>query len=181
MKKRFLIHLSADERAELSKLLRQKVLAKFKRQRAQIFLLADEERAEGALPDVQIAAACDCGHSSIERARQDFCERGLAALERKPSKQAYERKFDGASEAKLIALCCGSPPKGQAQWSLRLLADELVELKVFESVSHEAIRRVLVANELKPWLKKQWCIPPLGQRRVRLQHGGRARRLPPPA
>lgn len=165
----------------MTSLLQRKVLAAFKRQRAQIFLLADEDRREGALADHQIAAACNCSRSSVERARVDLCERGLpAALERVKSPQVYERKFDGATEAKLVAICCGAPPEGQARWSLRLLADTLVELKVFDSVSHEAVRRILCANELKPWLKKQWCIPPLGQRRVRLQHGGRARRLPPP-
>lgn len=180
MKKRFLIHLSAEERQELAALLRRKVLAVFKRQRAQIFLLADEERKGGGLTDLQIASACNCSPSSVERARQDFCDRGMAALERVKSSQVYEQKLDGAAEAALVAACCGPPPEGRARWTLQLLADKLVELKLVERVSDETVRRKLADNELKPWLKKQWCIPPLSQRRVRLQHGGRSRRLPPP-
>ena len=181
MKKLFLIHLSPDERQELTDLLERKVLAKFKRQRAQILLLADQGRAGEPLYDREIAVACQCSASTVMRACQDFCEGGLpAALERAKSPQVYPPKLDGAAEAVLVATCCGPPPEGRAAWTLRLLADKLVELEIVESVSRETVRRKLQANELKPWLKSQWCIPPLGQRRVRVQHGGRARRLPPP-
>lgn len=181
MKKRFLIHLTPDERQELTDLLDRKKLAKFKRQRAQILLLADEERTGGALFDREISVACLCSTSTVFRTRQDFCEGGLpAALERAKSPQVYPPKLDGAAEAVLVATCCGPPPEGHAVWTLRMLADKLVELEVVKSVSHETVRRKLNANDLKPWLiKSQWCIPPLGQCGVRVQHGGRARRLPP--
>ena len=85
----------------------------------------------------------------------------LAAIERK--QQAYPsvaRKFDGEKEARLIALACSDPPAGHQRWSLRLLADRLVELEVFESVSHERVREVMKKNELKPWRKRMWCIAP---------------------
>src|SRR5213078_3455222 len=64
------------------------------------------------------------------------------------------------AEARLIALACSEPPGGRARWTLRLLADRLVELEIVETVSTETIRRALKKNELKPWLKEQWCIPP---------------------
>ena len=63
-------------------------------------------------------------------------------------------------EAHLIALVCSAPPDGRDHWSLRLVADRLVELEVVEQVSHETVRQVLKKNELKPWQKKHWCIPP---------------------
>ncbi len=72
----------------------------------------------------------------------------------------YSRKMDGEQEAHTIALVCSSPPEGYARWSLRLLAERVVQLKIVESVSHETIRQVLAQNELKPWRKQEWCIPP---------------------
>jgi hypothetical protein len=99
MAKRFLIHLTADERVDLAGLLRRKVLAKFKRQRAQIFLLADEGRKGGAFTDERIAEACHCSIPTVQRAREDLCDRGLpAALERAPSLQA-EVRWRGRSGA----------------------------------------------------------------------------------
>ena len=89
--------------------------------------------------------ALDCGIRTVERVRQRFVERGPdAALAHKPQDQpSRERKFDGAAEARLIALACSQPPQGRARWTLKLLADKLVELEVFESVSDETVRRVL--------------------------------------
>ena len=68
--------------------------------------------------------------------------------------------MDGDKEAHLIAIACSAPPEGQARWTLRLLADKMVELNHFESISSETIRLVLKKNELKPWLNASWCIPP---------------------
>jgi len=81
----------------------------------------------------------------VERVRQRFVERGLEpALGRKPQdRPSRERKFDGAAEARLIALACSAPPAGRARWTLKLLADKLVELELFASVSDETVRRVL--------------------------------------
>ena len=71
-------------------------------------------------------------------------ERGLeAALERKLPERSYERRLDGAGDARLIALTCSAPPEGRARWTLRLLADELVRLEIVETVSYETVRRTL--------------------------------------
>jgi hypothetical protein len=71
-----------------------------------------------------------------------------ACLERRPTTRIYERKIDGDTEAKLITLCCSDPPKGFARWSLRLLADKMVELKYVEAISHVTVRKVLKKTNL---------------------------------
>src|SRR5262249_31251650 len=95
--------------------------------------------------DAAIADALECGLRTVERVRQRFVELGLdAALTHKPQdRPSRERKFDGAAEARLIALACSDPPDGRARWTLKLVADQLVELEGFESVSDETVRRVL--------------------------------------
>lgn len=76
--------------------------------------------------------------------RKQYVEEGLAAaLNRRPPRRAYRRKLDGAHEARLIALACSEPPQGQARWSLRLLADQLVELEVVAAVSYQTVGRIL--------------------------------------
>ena len=81
---------------------------------------------------------------TIDRVKKRFVEEGFeACLSRKPSNQIYERKMDGDFEAHLISIACSEPPKGFAKWSLRLLADKMVELNYIESISHESVRTVL--------------------------------------
>ena len=84
------------------------------------------------------------GLSTIARVRREYVDEGMeAALHRRPSKRVYARKVDGTAEAHLIALACSEPPAGQGRWTLRLLADKLVELEVVGAVSYETVRRVL--------------------------------------
>jgi hypothetical protein len=78
-------------------------------------------------------------------------EQGLqAALDRRPPRREYRRKLDGTQEARLVALACSAPPEGQARWSLRLLADRLVELEVVDSVSFQTVRRALKKTSSSP-------------------------------
>jgi hypothetical protein len=81
----------------------------------------------------------------VARVRKHYCEGGLeAALNRRPPNREYRRKLDGEQEAQLVALACSEPPEGQARWSLRLLADKLVELEVVEEeISYQTVRRTL--------------------------------------
>ena len=91
-----------------------------------------------------ICLALDVGASTVARVRQTFVETGLsAALARQSPQRVYERALDGAAEAHLIALTCSTPPEGAGRWSLRLLADRMVELEYVEAVSHETVRRTL--------------------------------------
>ncbi len=91
-----------------------------------------------------------------------FVEEGLAAalVRKKQDRPSRERKLDGRAEARLIALACSAPPAGRRQWTLQLLADQLVELEVVDAVCDERVRARPQKNEIKPGLKEQWCIPP---------------------
>jgi hypothetical protein len=86
---------------------------------------------------------------TIDRVKNKFIEEGFdGVLERRPSQRLYEKKVDGDTEAKLVTLCCSEPPKGFAKWSLRLLADKMVELKYVESISHVTVGSVLKKTNL---------------------------------
>ena len=143
--KRYLVTLTAEERRDLGKLVSAGRRSARTLARARVLLKADQAEGGPAWDDARIAEALGCGRRTAERVRQRFVERGLAAaLAHKPQdRPSRERKFDGATEARLIALACSEPPAGRARWTLKLLADRLVELEVFDSVSDETVRRVL--------------------------------------
>jgi transposase len=155
-KKRYIVTLTAEEREMLQTMIHSGTERARKMTRARILLKADQ-----GWRDAAIATALDVGITTVERTRQRFVLEGLdAALKPRPPRRQYYRKLDGEQEARLVALVCSSPPEGYGHWSMRLLADKVVELNIVDSVSHETIRRVLQDNELKPWLKEEWCIPP---------------------
>jgi len=143
--KKYLVTLSAEERIWLGRLVSAGRRSALTITRARILLKTDQTDGGPAWEDAAIAEALDCGLRTVERVRQRFVERGLeAALGRKPQdRPSRERKFDGAAEARLISLACSAPPEGRARWTLKLLADRLVELEIFDSVSDETVRRVL--------------------------------------
>jgi transposase len=146
MSKKYIVTLTADEREHLTGLVSAGKRSALTITRARILLKADQALDGGpAWDDAEIAEALDCGTRTVERVRQRFVERGLEqALGRKPQdRPSRQRKFDGAAEARLIALACSQPPAGHARWTLKLLADKLVELEVFDAVSDETVRRVL--------------------------------------
>ena len=143
--KKYLITLTADEREHLAGLLSAGKRSALALARARILLKADQAQGGPAWPDDRIAEALDCGVRTVERVRQRFVERGLEqALGRKPQdRPSRQRKLDGRAEARLVALACSQPPDGRAAWTLQLLADKLVELKVVDSVCDETVRRAL--------------------------------------
>lgn len=156
MTRKYIVTLSAEEREALRKLISSGTARARKLARTRILLKAD-----AGWQDQRISEALDVSIATIERVRQRFVEEGLeAALNRRPPTREYRRKLDGEQEAHLIALTCSVPPKGHQRWTMRLLAIKMVALEYIESVSHETVRQVLKENELKPWLKKRWCIPP---------------------
>jgi transposase len=119
--------------------------------RARVLLKADHGEGGPGWADAAIAGALDVHPSTVQRIRRRFVEEGLAAtLARKRPDRVYERRLDGRQEAHLVALACGDPPAGQARWSLRLLAGELVRLEVVEAVSHETVRRTLKKTRSSP-------------------------------
>jgi transposase len=111
--------------------------------------------------DQKISEALDVSVPTIERVRQHFVEEGIQrALSSRKTRRKYQHLMDGVQEAHLLALACSQPPKGHRRWSLRLLASEMVRLEYIEEVSHVTVSNVMQSNELKPWLKEEWCIPP---------------------
>ncbi|MBU2054414.1 MAG: IS630 family transposase, partial [Proteobacteria bacterium] len=109
----------------------------------------------------EISRVLNTSMRKIDRVKKRFVEEGLdVALNRRKGSRIYVKKADGDFEAHLIALSCSAPPEGFARWSLRLLADKVVELAYIDSISHEAVRRVFKKNEIKPWQRKGWVIPP---------------------
>lgn len=111
---------------------------------ARILLKADEGPQGPAWPDVRIAEAVEGSQPTISRVRKQYAVEGLdAALNRRAPTREYRRKLDGTQEAQLIALACSAPPVGQARWSLRLLADKLVELEVVEAIAPQTVATTL--------------------------------------
>jgi hypothetical protein len=119
--------------------------------RARILLKADESTDGAAWTDQQIADALDVGVATVGRVRKRYAERGaVGATEHKRPAREYGRIFDGATEARLVQIACTTPPEGQAVWSLRLLADRMVELGHVEAVSRETVRRTLKKTRSSP-------------------------------
>jgi hypothetical protein len=138
------VFLTDEQRARLRTLVGAGAAPARLLTRARILLKADHGEGGPGWSDAAIAGALDVDPSTVLRVRRQFAAEGLGpTLERKRPGRAYERRPDGRQEAHLVALACSAPPEGQARWSLRLLAGELVRLEVAEAVSHETVRRVL--------------------------------------
>jgi hypothetical protein len=144
MSKKYVLKLTAQEREELTRLVRKGHVAGWKARRAQALLKCDQGPEGPAWTDERIAEAFGVTARSLESWRKRAVEHGpMALLQRKRRTTSAVAKLGGENEARLTALACSGPPKGLARWSLRLLAGRLVELRVVEAVSHETVRRAL--------------------------------------
>ena len=143
--KKYRVTLTAEERESLAVLIAVGKAAAKKLIHARILLKADQAEGGPGWIDERIAEALDVSVATIERVRQRFVEEGLesALCRKKPDKPSRERKLDGAGEARLIALACSKAPRGRVAWTLQMLADTLVELKVVDSICPETVRRTL--------------------------------------
>jgi transposase len=143
--KKYRVTLTAEERESLVALIATGKAAAKKLTHARVLLKADQTDGGPGWTDQRIAEALDVSVATIERVRQRFVEQGLeSALGRKKQdKPSRERRLDGAGEARLIALACSKVPKGRVAWTLQMLADKLVELKVVDSICPETVRRTL--------------------------------------
>jgi homeodomain-containing protein len=145
------VKLTPEERAHLHALVSKGKAAARTLTHARILLKADEGEAGPCLCDDEIALDLDVNRSTVERVRVRCVEEGFeAALRPRPSRQLHPRKLDGVQEAHLIALACSPAPKGRARWSLRLLADKLVELEVVDDISYETVRQTLKKTNSNP-------------------------------
>jgi transposase len=151
MKKKYPVVLSDTEREELKRLIAAGTSPARKLAHARILLKSDEGPDGDGWADEKVADAVESSQPTVARIRRQYFEEGLeAALNRRPPTREYRRKLDGEKEARLVALACSEPPEGRARWSLRLLADKMVELEIVEDVSHQTVRRTLKKTSLSP-------------------------------
>ena len=145
MKKKYPAILSEAEREHLKSLIAAGTAPARKLTHARILLKADQSPEGPGWVDEKVAEAVEVSQPTVCRVRKQYFEEGLeAALNRRPPNREYHRKLDGEEEARLIALACSEPPEGRARWSLRLLADKLVELEIVEEeISYQTVRRIL--------------------------------------
>ena len=189
--KRYRVKLSTEERQELKTLVSRGRAAAYKEthgahppfSRGQALLLSDEAHADGAMKDEDIARVLQIGRATVERVRRRCVEEGLErALGRKEQLNRRQKRLDGQGEAHSVSSTgqalalkeCGEPPEGRAGWTLKLLADRLVECEIVESISTETVRQTLKKTNSRAsmgttgqfWLKECWCIPPQGSAEV---------------
>ena len=144
MVKKYRVGLTEAEQEELRALVSRGRAAAYQQIHGRILLLSDENQAEGAMTDDDIARSLKVGSATVERVRRRCVVEGVeAALGRKQQLNRRPRKLDGQGEAHLIALACAEPPEGRASWTLKLLADRLVECEIVESISPETVRQTL--------------------------------------
>ncbi len=138
-----ILKLDVEEREELLKLVKTGKSAAAKLTHARILLAADES-VEDAKTDTEIAKLLLVSVSMVQRIRSVAVEFGLpAALERKARTTKKALKVDGENEARLITICCSTPPEGRSRWTLQLLANELVRLEIFDEISKSTVQRTL--------------------------------------
>lgn len=141
---KYKVTLTKPEREELLSMTRGGKHSSKKVIHALILLNCDEGKFSDKVKNEDITRVLKIGERTIDRVKKKFVEQGFeAALENSPTTRVYDRKADGDVEAHLIALSCSKPPKGFSRWSLRLLADKMVEMKYVENISYETVRRVL--------------------------------------
>ena len=144
MRKQYVVRLSEVERASLRTLISGGDAPARAQTHARILLKANRGEAGLEWTDGAISTALEVDPTTVARVRKLYVTEGLeAALHRKAPDRVYRRKLDGEQEARLVAVACSEPPNGQKRWTLRLLADKLVELEVVEAVSYETVRRTL--------------------------------------
>ena len=149
--KKYKITLTTEEREELRALVNKGKGNAFRIRRAHILLLADENQPDGGWKDATIAKALNAHSRTVERTREKCVMEGFeTALNHTRSSKRRSKILDGAAEARLVQIACSEAPDGHDRWTLQMLADELIELKVVESVSRETVRTTL--KKMRPSL-----------------------------
>lgn len=145
MSKKYRVTLEKSERRELEQLLSRGKADVRRLNHARILLKADESNWGPAWSDADIAEGLETSIPTVERVRRRFVEEGLelALSPYRTPRRTYHRKLDGEQEAQLISIACSTPPEGQSRWSLRMLADQMVELEYVEDICHETVRQTL--------------------------------------
>ena len=142
--KKYRVKLTTGEQQELKALVSRGRASAYRQTHARILLLSDEAQGDRAMKDEEIARSLRIGCATVERVRRRCVEEGVeAALGRKEQLNRRQKKLDGQGEAHLVALACAEPPQGRVSWTLKLLADRLVECEIVESISPETVRQTL--------------------------------------
>ena len=142
-KHKYPVRLTAEERADLNRLTVQGKIQVRKLNRAKILLLADENHSEGKKTDKEIAEKLDVGTATIERIRRSYVEGGVAgALTEKP-RSGRPPTISGKERASITALACSTAPEGYTRWTLRLLAEKVVEMEILDKISYTTVVEIL--------------------------------------
>jgi hypothetical protein len=143
--KKYVVRLDAEERLRLEQLVSVGKAAAYRIRHANILLAVDESDAGAKMSDVEAARAFNIAVRSIESLRKRLVEEGLETAIgcKKPVRPSIQKMFDGEKEARLIAIACGQKPQGRARWTLELLAERVVELKIVEHCSPQTVMRTL--------------------------------------
>ena len=149
MPKKYIVELSCIEQKSLKKLTTTGKHAAYKINHARILLKADINQENGGYSDEAIASAIDISIPTIERVRRRFVTEGVdAALNYRSGRGRKQKRLDGNGEAHLLAIACSEAPQGRERWTLRMLADKMVELDYVKSISHETVRQTLKKMKL---------------------------------
>jgi transposase len=177
--KKWIVRLEAEERGRLEQLVRSGKTAAYKIRHANVLLAVDEADCGRGLKDEEVARTLGIGIRAIESLRRRLVEQGLeACLARtKQERPSIEPIFDGEKEAKLVAVACGPSPKDRVRWTLELLADRVVELRIVEACSPATIQRMLKKKRAQAVAKEDVVHSAGAERRVRLCDGKRARSI----
>ena len=184
--KKYRIRLTTDEQQELKALVSRGRAAAYKQTHARILLMSDESRSDGGMKDADITSALGVGQSTVERIRKRCVEEGIeSALNRKKQMRRRQKRLDGEGEARLVAIACSEPPDGRVSWTLNLLADQLVESEIVETISTETVRQVLKKTNSNPRSATGQAVaeaelvhPARSERGVCVRDGRRAGSLP---
>ncbi len=148
---RYKVTLTEPERVQLEAVMNKGKHSSLQFRNACILLNSDESGLGQKVSNDQIAQLLQINQKTVERSKQRFVEEGFeACMDRKPYPKVKEIKTDGDFEAHLVAISCSKAPQGYGRWSLRMLADKMVELKYVDEVSHETVRQVLKKTKLSP-------------------------------
>ena len=165
--KKYRIRLTTDEQQELNALVSRGRAAAYKQTHARILLMSDESRSDGGMKDADITSALGVGQSTVERIRKRCVEEGVeSALNRKKQLRRRQKRLDGEGEARLIAMACGEPPEGRASWTLKLLADQLVECEIVGTISTETVRQALKKKRTEAVAEAELVHPARSERGV---------------
>ena len=144
MQKKYVVELTSEERSKLQAMVKKGKAAAYKIKHAHILLNADQGLEGPRWKDADIAKTFHCHVTTVENVRRRLVEQGLeAAIERTKHKAYKPQKLDGRAEAQLVAMACSETPAGRNKWTLRLLADKMVELNIVDSISYGTVRNIL--------------------------------------